>query len=714
MRRICSVVIAATLALTVTVSLTAGTAKAAIGYDSSYQFESAFLTLGPGDNGTFAVFFANTGSTAWVQGTGTQVNLAVCDSSKITCNVPSVNAAFASSWLSTTAYATHTKSVVSPGDFSPFSYAIKVPAGQTSGTYRFNGDLILAATGERIHPEGYYQDVTVAAPAVSLGVTPGFDANEDNEASSAVPGNGQHTYTFTSTLTGTLTFAILPSGNIQKNSDGTYSFCDTNQDKRADGVGGGSTLFTAFNGSSVPASPILVNEPIPTSGTMTVTIDSATRNERVRVVAWQDKNQNGQIDLTAAGADTTCNVKVLYDSTNDGVIAVSGRKFYFGPKGAFGVQFPDGSGNPQCEPVFRHDSTTQVFSAGPSTDTSLRYPYDSNDVFRIAGVQVTLSQFQAGLNPQIDATGSTVSIRFNPDPAGISEFNLCNTSGSGAPSNLTAASGNFDSGSTADDVRLSFTAPSGNQVTSYNIQRATVSSPASGANCTLGATPPNSDTSGIPTGSSFATIGSATVSAGQQGTFTNFDLANGGYCYRVSTTSPVTGQQSFSNYAFANVPGTGDAIPPTSTSTSMTPSSGGLSNTLDNGDKVTIGFSEQMSIASNAVIRVTDSDCGPATNAGPANCSGGTTNSVGDIICGTNATCTLDTSSMVVTITMTGNPSNVATGTTAGEQFPVVVTDSSGITDLSGNAWDLRCGTQTAGGAGGACTNGQTPKRVIP
>ena len=62
MRRISSVVIAAALALTVTVSLTASTAKAAIGYDSSYQFESAFLTLGPGDNGTFAVFFANTGA----------------------------------------------------------------------------------------------------------------------------------------------------------------------------------------------------------------------------------------------------------------------------------------------------------------------------------------------------------------------------------------------------------------------------------------------------------------------------------------------------------------------------------------------------------------------------------------------------------------------------------------------------------------------------
>src|SRR5207249_8609295 len=178
--------------------------------------------------------------------------------------------------------------------------------------------------------------------------------------------------------------------------------------------------------------------------------------------------------------------------------------------------------------------------------------------------------------------------------------------------------------------------------------------------------------------------------------------------------NPVTAQQSFSNYAPTNIPGSTDPTPPTSTSTSMTPSSSGLSSTLDNGDKITIGFSEQMTLASNAVIRVTDSDCGTATNAGPAVCSGSTTNSVGDIICGTNATCTLDTNSTILTITMTGNPSNIASGTTAGEQFPVVVTASTGISDLSGNAWDLRCGTQTSGGAGGVCANGSTPKRVIP
>src|SRR5256886_7834669 len=134
MRRISTSIIAAALALGLVLSLNSSPAQAAVGFDSSYQFESAFLTLAPGDSGTFAVFFANTGTTAWVKNSASQINLSICDSSKVVCNIPSVNSAFANGWLSSIAYATHTKDVVGPGDFSPFSYNIKVPAGQTSGT----------------------------------------------------------------------------------------------------------------------------------------------------------------------------------------------------------------------------------------------------------------------------------------------------------------------------------------------------------------------------------------------------------------------------------------------------------------------------------------------------------------------------------------------------------------------------------------------------
>src|SRR5438094_3155514 len=162
MRRIITAISAAALSLSMALGFYATTAQAVTaGYDSAYQFESAFLTLKTGDSGTFSVFFANTGTTSWVAGTGTQVNLGICAADKVTCNVTSAQAAWASGWLSSTAYATATKSAVAPGDFSAFTYNVKVPAGTAGGTYRFNGDLVVGATGDRIHPEGYYQDASI-------------------------------------------------------------------------------------------------------------------------------------------------------------------------------------------------------------------------------------------------------------------------------------------------------------------------------------------------------------------------------------------------------------------------------------------------------------------------------------------------------------------------------------------------------------------------
>src|SRR5439155_9664493 len=380
MRRITTAATAAALAFGMTLGLGGGSANAATAFDSAYQFESAFLTLNSGDTGTFSVFFANTGSTAWVANSPTQVNLAVCAADKLTCNIASPQASWASGWTSPSAYATTAKSAVAPGDFSAFTYSIKVPAGTALGTYRFNGDLVVAAqalAGEtctggsgcsKLHAEGYYQDVSIgnSTPASTLSVSPGFAANEDNTISSTVPGNGQHTYTFTTSLTGTLTFAILDSKNVVQNADATYKFCDSNQDKKADGVGAGATFITAVNGVAVPNSSILINQAVPSNGQITVTIDSSTPNERVRLVGWQDKNQNGQIDLTGNQDNANCDTPQPYDLANDGAIAVAGRKYYFPTNGQFGEQF---SGT--CQPVWRHDSANQVFSAGSSSQTSI-------------------------------------------------------------------------------------------------------------------------------------------------------------------------------------------------------------------------------------------------------------------------------------------------------------------------------------------------------
>jgi len=724
MRRITTAITAAALSVSMALSLNLGTTQAATpGYDSAYQFESAFLTLKPADSGTFSVFFANTGTTSWIAGGGTQVNLAVCAADKVTCNVASAQAAWASGWLSSTAYATHTKSVVAPGDFSAFTYNIKVPTGQAGGVYRFNGDLVVGATGDRVHPEGYYQDSNVTGAGgggTVLGITPDYPANEDNEVSTTVPGNGQHTYTISTTLTGTLTLATITSGNSIRNSDGTFGFCDTNQDKKADGIGGSTAVITAINGSSISASNVVINQPIPSNGTMTVTVDSSQRNTRTRLIAWQDKNNNAQVDLTAAG-DVNCDNFTPYDSATDGVLALSGRKFWFGPQGQFGsaggTQCPGGTSG---QFVFRSDSANQVFSAGSTIDTSLRYMYDANDVFKVLGTQVTLATFKSELTASNSNSthADVVDIAYDPNAAGISTFNLCINRGADAPTDLSAALGNFDSGTGADDVRLQFTSPATNTILSFNIQRATKDSAGAAVaagTCTPGTspnpngsatTPPSDGTAGNPPTANFSTVGATTTpGTGETATFTNFDLSNGTYCYRVQVTNSNTGANSYSNYVFVNVTGgSGDVLKPTSGFSGLS-TSGTFANTLDQGDKIDFQYTDTgcgttcgMSIAPNATIRVTDSDCGTQTNAGTAQptCGGGNTATVADIICGTNATCTTANLSGQtnnrLTVTMSGNPSIISAGSVAGAQYPVRVTDSSGITDLSGNSWDLTTG----------------------
>ena len=143
-------------------------AAAVSGFDSAYRFESAFLTgLKAGDMGQFSVFFDNTGTLAWATGTATQVDLAACLDDKLTCNIAPEEASWnPGTWASTTAYASQGKLFVTAGDFSAFTYSIKVPSDALAKTYTFNGDLVVSATKVKIHPEGYFQQATVtSAPA---------------------------------------------------------------------------------------------------------------------------------------------------------------------------------------------------------------------------------------------------------------------------------------------------------------------------------------------------------------------------------------------------------------------------------------------------------------------------------------------------------------------------------------------------------------------
>jgi hypothetical protein len=161
MRRVIAVALAVILALALAPS--APEARAAQGIDSGFAGESAFLTLRPGEQGSFIVLFRNTGTTAWVLGTSTEVTLVACRDDKVTCAVEPEEAAWAVRWVSTIAYARQLQTIVAPGQVATFAYEIRAPLTATAGVYRFNGDLAVASTLGAIHPEGYYQDVVLLA-----------------------------------------------------------------------------------------------------------------------------------------------------------------------------------------------------------------------------------------------------------------------------------------------------------------------------------------------------------------------------------------------------------------------------------------------------------------------------------------------------------------------------------------------------------------------
>src|SRR2546426_1060836 len=156
-------------------------------------------------------------------------------------------------------------------------------------------------------------DAVAAPPQGSITVVPDFNTFVDNTVSSTVPGIGQHDFTFHVTgFTGSVSFSVLNSGNVTRNSDGTYGFCDVDGNRKADL--GGNTFIVAINGAPIIASTSALNVAIPTNGVITVTIDSATPNQRQRVVGWQDKSGDGRIDLVGSG-DASCSAYTGYDAT---------------------------------------------------------------------------------------------------------------------------------------------------------------------------------------------------------------------------------------------------------------------------------------------------------------------------------------------------------------------------------------------------------------
>jgi hypothetical protein len=183
LRRIITAITAFAMALSMLATAQAAPARAADpGLLSDYFGESAFLMLAPGTAGQFAVGFNNTGTLGWQTGTSTQIDLGICAPDKVTCGVTSPNADWALNWYSSIAYASQSTNFVAPGQTGWFVYGVRAPATAAQGTTaRFNGDLIQHTTLQRVRPQGYYQDATVAAASVvptQMTLTPAFQGKQ--------------------------------------------------------------------------------------------------------------------------------------------------------------------------------------------------------------------------------------------------------------------------------------------------------------------------------------------------------------------------------------------------------------------------------------------------------------------------------------------------------------------------------------------------------
>ena len=345
-------ILTAVTALAVVASLLAGAAgqaAAVTGYDSAYFGESAFLTLGPSQTGQFAVGFNNTGSTGWLTGSTSQVDLTVCLSDKTTCNTTSPNAAFATNWLSSTAYSTTSTTYVGPGQTGYFVYNVTVPTTATPGLYRFHGDLSLHGTASMIHPEGYYQDVQV--PAVGAPAKLGCAASPTSLTAGSTTQSSTVTVTVQDALGNTITTST--SSMTASQSGGTGSSLNggaANAAATVSAVGGVGT-FTLTPGTIAGTDQISVASGNLTGCLVNVTIAAPGAPAALKITA------PSQSQFPASGPTATTATAAFIDAGGTATVSTASTTVTFtvdnaticflnNVAGTTSVQIVAGSGSP--------------------------------------------------------------------------------------------------------------------------------------------------------------------------------------------------------------------------------------------------------------------------------------------------------------------------------------------------------------------------------
>lgn len=432
MRRIISAISVLALAFSLVASATSANAAVA-GYDSAYAGESAFLNLTPGQSGTFTVFFANTGSTSWVKGSASQVDLAACLVDKVTCNQQEASdAPFNSGWLSATRYATHAQSTVAPGGIGTFSYDVKVPAGQAAATYRFNGALVLSSSGADIRNEGYYQDVTVtAAPAGTAGVITSI---------APITGSVAGGTTVTITGTGFVCTPTFPTVNFGANAATVTSCGATSIVATSPAGAAGAVQVTETNSGAAASNGVTYTY----ADTTRPTYNSVTASGTIAVVTFSEAVCRNAVYATgdwsatvngAVNAPTGDNLPTCNSSASNGVTTANVFLTTAAPNGSFvavtletqgGAKLRDAAGNLAVAPRSNTTTATAADTTAPtltgasgnggSTTLTLTFsepvfcadPLDAGDV--TAGTIASTATNTCGATSALATTSFTVTL----------------------------------------------------------------------------------------------------------------------------------------------------------------------------------------------------------------------------------------------------------------------------------------------------------------
>lgn len=506
---------------------------------------------------------------------------------------------------------------------------------------------------------GANQDYTVAP-----------SGNQTNTADSD-DGTDNVSFTVTGIDTANVDIALMPCEDVTRNASGATSFKD-NENTDADADLEGNNLaddaavparFVTANGAAVPGDSEYLDNLAVVNGSVSFSIDSP-QPDCVVAVIYDDPTDNDALDLDANNQPVEAEK-----------FAVTGNVTFTAPAATTGpmdenVASVDKANNNfvGCEITANADNDTAETVDANDCDT---FSYDNNDRFYIdanddevadAGEQATLEQFEAQLSAGDDVTGD-----YNANPALQSTFILEDE----APTAPTVTD-QPTTGSESTSVTLEIADPSTGTPDSFRVYRATGTAADSDypAEYTLIATvTPESD-------------GSTTYVVNGLSPSTTYSF--------IATAVDDGDESGPSNESEATTAATNttDTTRPQSVDAELT-TNANFETRLDSGDVLQACFNEALrapDAGDAVVVQDNGGDVATLTNGGNATFTIGSSTAVGDDTDTAVEDCPANRA-LIITVTGAVTDSNTTGDGIVG--VPVTATDSSGVTDVAGNSWNI-------------------------